>query len=284
MSPSTQELPVVIQGLLPLPMPGVLHRPEEGIEPTGSGVVIVNGGAQYRAGSHRLFVQMARHLAAKGQAVLRFDFPGQGDSPGVPISFEDTTPHIRAAIDALHLHYPNLQGTVLIGLCDGASASLLYLQTTNDHRITKLALLNPWVHDQVSQARAQIKHYYRRRLMMPDFWRKLISGRVAFTALKELIDKYLIYAKKITSNQPCTFQARMALAWQTQSAPTLLVLCDADRTAQEFVELADNDPGWGGWRDRPNRTLRTLQDADHTFSARESQQQLQSAVDTLLDI
>ena len=56
------------------------------------GVVIVVGGAQYRVGSHRQFVGLARHLAAHGHPVLRFDFPGMGDSPGDWVGFESTAP------------------------------------------------------------------------------------------------------------------------------------------------------------------------------------------------
>ena len=48
------------------------------------GVLIVTGGPQYRAGSHRQFVLLARFLAARGMAVLRFDYRGMGDSEGAP--------------------------------------------------------------------------------------------------------------------------------------------------------------------------------------------------------
>ena len=46
------------------------------------GVVIVVGGPQYRVGSHRQFVLMARDLAREGYPVLRFDYRGMGDSDG----------------------------------------------------------------------------------------------------------------------------------------------------------------------------------------------------------
>jgi dienelactone hydrolase len=45
---------------------GVLARPEQ---PTRRGVIVV-GGPQYRVGSHRQFLQLARALAAEG--VFRF--------------------------------------------------------------------------------------------------------------------------------------------------------------------------------------------------------------------
>jgi len=46
------------------------------------GVLIVVGGPQYRAGSHRQFTLLARHLAERGVPTLRFDYRGMGDSDG----------------------------------------------------------------------------------------------------------------------------------------------------------------------------------------------------------
>lgn len=44
---------------------GILAEPVTG-EPAEVGVVIVVGGPQYRAGSHRQFTLLARHFAAHG--------------------------------------------------------------------------------------------------------------------------------------------------------------------------------------------------------------------------
>ena len=78
---------------------GVLHRPQT---PSGAsrGMVIVVGGPQYRVGSHRQFVLLARALAARGTPVLRFDLAGMGDSDGEFAGFERSAADIRAAIDA----------------------------------------------------------------------------------------------------------------------------------------------------------------------------------------
>lgn len=56
--------------------------------PVTRGVMIVVGGPQYRAGSHRQFTLLARHLAAQGIPVLRFDYRGMGDSDGQQRTFE----------------------------------------------------------------------------------------------------------------------------------------------------------------------------------------------------
>src|SRR5688500_5345431 len=57
-------------------------------QPAKRGVLIVVGGPQYRAGSHRQFTLLARHLAEHGVPTLRFDYRGMGDSGGDVRGFE----------------------------------------------------------------------------------------------------------------------------------------------------------------------------------------------------
>ncbi len=107
------------------------------------GVLVVVGGPQYRAGSHRQFTLLARTLADQGIAAMRFDYRGMGDSEGEPRSFESIDADLRAAIDTFFREAPGLEEVVLWGLCDAASAALLYAAT--DARVAGLVLLNPWV-------------------------------------------------------------------------------------------------------------------------------------------
>jgi len=62
-------------------------------------VLIIVGGPQYRVGSHRQFVLLARHLAAQGIPVMRFDVRGMGDSKGKPRNFGQLDDDLRAATD-----------------------------------------------------------------------------------------------------------------------------------------------------------------------------------------
>src|ERR1700760_457890 len=102
---------------------GVLSEPSA---PRETGVVIVVGGPQYRAGSHRQFVLLARAIARQGFAVLRFDVRGMGDSAGSPRDFENIGEDVDAAIAALMQQVPAVRQVALWGLCDGASAALLH--------------------------------------------------------------------------------------------------------------------------------------------------------------
>ena len=98
---------------------------------------------------------MARALAAAGYPVLRFDVRGMGDSSGPLHDFLDQTPDVAAAIEAL-CREAGVQRVMLWGLCDGASAALLYLHERPDPRVAGLCLLNPWVRSAQSLARTQV--------------------------------------------------------------------------------------------------------------------------------
>ncbi len=154
-------------------MIGIIHRPER---PLGRGVVIVVGGPQYRVGSHRQYVLLARELAAAGYPVLRFDCRGMGDSDGEFGSFENIGDDIRAAVDTLFEQAAGLRDVALWGLCDGASAIAFYAGT--DDRVKRIILVNPWVRDEVTLAQAQIRHHYARRFFSGRFWSDLFAGKV----------------------------------------------------------------------------------------------------------
>lgn len=257
------EQPVQIVGA-GFEMLGILSLPAPGTTPHPVGVLVVVGGAQYRVGSHRQFVRLARHLAALGHAVLRFDLPGMGDSPGDLPSFEDTAPHIAAAINGFQQQHTGVERVVLWGLCDGASASLLYVDATHDPRIAGLALLNPWVRSEVSLARARVKHYYWQRLREGDFWRKLLRGGVGWGALQKF--GHNVQSARVSGAARAGFQDRMARGWLVFGKPILLLLSERDLTAQEFVEHTAANPSWLNWETAGEVARFEVDHADHTCS------------------
>jgi len=258
-----------LQAVLTTPKPG------DGTPGPTLGVLIVVGGPQYRAGSHRQFTLLARDLAQHGFPVLRFDQRGMGDSSGSLHDFKQITPDIGAALTAFETALPGLHRTVIWGLCDGASAALLYWQQTRDRRVAGLCLLNPWVRSEASLAKATVKHYYLDRLKQPDFWRKLFRGGIAREALLSLISNL----RRARSQGPASttdslsFQHAMAAAWLNPPGPILLLLSGRDLTAQEFLETVASDPAWSRSLELPQLTRHDLPEADHTFSNRSQLEQ-----------
>ena len=248
---------------------GMLHRAADGqVVPAAIGIVVVVGGPQYRVGSHRQFISLARTLAAAGYPVLRFDVRGMGDSSGNLHDFRSINPDIEAAIDALQRHEPGVRQLVLWGLCDGASAALLYLHDRADPRISGLCLVNPWVRSEASLARTQLKHYYTKRLLQRDFWHKLMGGGVGLAALRDLAvnARRARAAASSAVGLELPFQTRMARAWRDFEGSILLLLSSDDYTAREFDEYTSRDPSWDDALERHPACRQDLIGADHTLS------------------
>ena len=244
-----------------------------------TGIVIVVGGPQYRAGSHRQFVLLARFLAMTGYLVLRFDYRGMGDSSGRQRDFQDITPDIGASINALQTHYVGVKKIVLWGLCDGAAAALMYAQATQDARLAGLCLLNPWVRSEASLARAHLKHYYTQRFLQKAFWQKLLSGKIGLTALLGLVSNVRKSIKGGTTPQlaELSYQERMAQGWRDFKGQIFLVLSGADLTAKEFLQYCATAPAWHGALTLSHVARFDLSTADHTFSDRLALDQLHTA-------
>lgn len=249
-------------------LPGILSGPGAGQVASGIGVIVVVGGPQYRAGSHRQFVLLARALAARGHHCLRFDYRGMGDGQGPARDFESTREDIGAAIAALRRQVPELRRIVLWGLCDGASASLLHL-VQGQAAVDGLCLLNPWVRSDDSLAKTQVKHYYAQRLRQKEFWLKLLRGGTGLAALREFLAKLRTAATRPAKAVagPLPYQDRMAAAWRSFPGPVLLLLSGDDLVAKEFQDHVAADPAWVGLLDRPGLTRHDLPGIDHTFSS-----------------
>ncbi len=247
---------------------GIVAHPNE---PNETGVVIIVGGPQYRAGSHRQFTLLARHLAKNGIASIRFDYRGMGDSEGEMRNFENVDADIRAAIDTLLQQVPGVRRIALWGLCDAASAALYYGHT--DARVSGLILLNPWAHSPAGAARVRLKHYYLSRLMQLSFWSKLLTGKLK---LRESAQD-LTSATHRTAPEACAptdprhgsqgYTQRMLQGLQAFRGKALFILSGNDLVAQEFMALLRQDARWRKSCAAPTITSKTLDAANHTFSS-----------------
>lgn len=258
---------------------GILHLPAEQVSATG--VLVITGGPQYRIGSHRQFVQLGATLAQRGFACMRFDHRGSGDSDGEVQPFDQLDDDIRAAVDCFKREVPAVTRVVLWGLCDAASAALIYAHT--DPRIAGLVLLNPWVRQQQTQAQTHLRNWYRDRLTNRDFWKRLATGQVyVLRSLRGLLGN-LLAARRPGRSEPTDFVGRMLEGARNFNGAALLILSGDDLTAREFELVAASD-AWKPWFDSEAVTRVAVPKANHTFSRRDWKKTVaESTVDWLRD-
>lgn len=257
---------------------GIVTVPEQ---PKETGVLVVVGGPQYRVGSHRQFLLLSRALAEAGYPAMRFDCRGMGDGSGDLRSFEVLDDDIAGAMAAFCQQCPKLERIVLWGLCDAATAALLYWARRRDARVGGLVLLNPWARSEATLARTHIKHYYAQRLLQREFWHKLLSGKLGIgLALRGFAVSWL-HARKISNvsdaDSKLPFQKRMMMALDEFPEPLLLVLSGDDYTAKEFLEACRSDAHGTRALLRTSVTRVDVAGADHTFSSREQRQAVELA-------
>jgi uncharacterized protein len=253
------------------PVIGMLHAGESDL-----GVVVVVGGPQTRVGSHRQFTKLAHALSAAKISTLRFDTRGMGDSHGTFPGFTGLTDDINAAVGALLKSAPHVKRVVLWGLCDGASAILIG-QDQFAPQVQGFVLVNPWVHAPETTdgksgggssvaAQVQVKHYYAKRILSGEFWKKLLSGGMdPFRAAGE----FAVTAKKAAASSGSAaatvpFVEAMRQGWFNSAVPILTITAGDDLVAQEWLACGKTS-AWASARTAPTSTQH-LAEANHTFS------------------
>ncbi len=253
---------------------GVLH----GAPGAEVGAILVAGGGQYRVGSHRLYVQLARAISAAGIDVLRFDHRGVGDSVGAFRGFEYLDDDLAAALACLREARPDLRAVALVGLCDGASASLLGSRRLA--AVHGLALVNPWVYSTALEARTRFSSYYLGRLQSREFWAKAVSGRLDLRASLRSLTGYLRDLRRggAPSEGGDDYVATMLERARHYPGRMLVVLSGQDLVAQQFRQLAQQDRRWKEVLERDGVEVCSFPAADHTFSQLEHRRALEQCL------
>jgi exosortase A-associated hydrolase 1 len=247
----------------------ILHEGQGARNATG--VLVVVGGPQYRVGSHRQFVLIARGLAARGVAVLRFDYRGMGDSCGTQRTFESVDEDIRSAVETFMQQAPWLRRVVILGLCDGASAAMTYAYA--DPRVHGLILINPWVRTSAGEAKAVLRYHFAGRFVSRAFWVKVFAGEFRFRNSAASLWAVLVASvrKPTASGQAQrSFVERMLDGMTAFHGPVLVLLSENDLTAREFESLCSSSVAWRRVMSGPAVMSHRIRCADHTFSSARS--------------
>lgn len=220
-----------------------------------SGLLIVSGGNEVRAGAHRGMALLAARLAEAGVPVFRFDRRGVGDSSGENRGFAASRDDIAAALACFRAHQPQLARVIGFGNCDAATALGLFGAELG---LDGLVLANPWVIAPQGDLPppAAIRAHYAERLRDPAQWWRLLRGGVDISKLVKGLSH--------TAEKPSQAWAdRLASALARQDISVTVLLASGDNTARAFRAEWDR-PIFAPVRTRA--AVATCDTASHSFA------------------
>lgn len=238
---------------------GTLDLPERA--ETKTGLLIVSGGNEIRAGAHRGMAMLARRLADDGIPVFRFDRAGVGDSGGENRSFAESLHDIFNA----SLVFGNETGVdriVGFGNCDAASALALFGRSAG---VDAVVLANPWTIEATDDLppAAAIRAGYARQLRDPGEWLRLLRGNIGIRKAIRGLTKIVLAPMKLSS---LATQVHEGIAKWGDDA--VIILAEGDATAIAYADTA---------RGTAIRTL-TIPTASHSFAREADKAALEATI------
>ena len=247
-------------------------------------VILVNAGAVYRIGPNRLYVELARALAAAaGALVLRADLSGLGDSRPRAGSAENVvySDHAVADLGAL-VAWARTRGArevAVVGLCSGAYHAQ---KAALAHRIETVVPINPltffWeagmpLDDAAFRVTSDVRRY-KQSVRSAASWKKLLRGQVD---LRRVTRTVVVRAKHALEHRARDLLRRLAVPLPGDLGSELLALARKG-TKIKFV-FAGSDPGHALLTEQGGSvvpkleragtlSIDTIANADHTFTAR----------------
>lgn len=271
---------------------GVITRPLANAAASDCTVIFLNAGLVHRVGPGRLYVELARQLAAQGWTCLRFDHAGVGDSP----ARSDQLPAEKAAVfeaieamDAITRH-TGCARFVLAGMCAGTPTA--FRAAVIDRRVEALVLLNSVLGDRATAdekalqemtARKVAHSYWTDKLFRPRSWLRLLSGK---TSPRRILAT-LFRARRSTverSHTPLNGDDTAVLsdlgALATRGTRVLLLF--GERTGVRHYFGMKFEPHLAGLPHAQRVSFEIVSGGDHAFSTLALQDEVRARVSTWL--
>lgn len=237
-------------------------------------VILLNPGIVHRVGPGRIYVKIARALAAAGFVALRFDFAGIGDSAvrrdSVPFS-TSAIQEAQAAMDFLHTTR-GVADFILMGGCSGATVSLD--TACRDPRVIGSVLMNFPVFEEEDEDnnpelhnRNAAHYYWNFALFNLTSWHKLLTGKASYV---QLIRTLAFQVKqRFRPHQQLTQEASKLRAKLTslseRSIPIHFIYAESDRRLDDLRDALGSE--FKKLCAPTQARLRVVSRADHTFSS-----------------
>lgn len=205
---------------------GLASQLKAGYDKSLPAIILLNSGAVHHVGPNRIYVSIARLLAAKGYYVFRLDLEGLGDSVSAD-PMQENHPFQKNAVHNTfaaiqHLQNKGIAGKFIVGgLCSGAHASFHCAlaeqnKSLDEKLIQRILLINPltfYWHDGMSLAvtvrgdtqTIKDKMQYTRSVRDPNKWKKLLRGKVSliyiikflFSIISFKLKSYIIHFAEV---------------------------------------------------------------------------------------
>jgi pimeloyl-ACP methyl ester carboxylesterase len=144
-------------------------------------ILFVHADQGNRLGPHRMFVEFARTLGAKGYPIFRFDLRGCGDSSGQDAQ-GDMKQDLKDVTNAIHFfaRMAQLQNVKIFAISRGARVAYKLLEDKTLPLSGLMLLSTPCSSTQAAakNVRAALNQYLL-KLTKPYYWIKFFSGKVS---------------------------------------------------------------------------------------------------------
>ena len=256
---------------------GIISEPEQGASTTGLGCLILNAGSIHRVGPQRLYVKLARRLAAAGITSLRFDYSGVGDSPlrsdNLPFA-ESAEQEAQRAMDVLEAR--GVSRFLAVGICWGADNALRIAK--EDPRIVGAGLVDFYF---VNSTRYLLR-LYRGRVLSWRSWKNLFGGgssvlRMGLGLLAGALRMLLPGSKAGSDDSVMPIDPPAEVAAQVRDlvargANMCFVFTTGSASWDHYSKHFQ--AAFGELADTGRLCVRTMPDADHLFTLLRNQSEL----------
>jgi alpha-beta hydrolase superfamily lysophospholipase len=278
---------------------GILAEPQAMVPHERPVLCFLNVGANHHVGPHRMNVDLARELAARGYRTFRFDAAGLGESAAEAgarenrIYTKDSIADVKHAM-ALLGEMRGADRFVVIGLCSGAY--LAYHAAIADERIVGQVLLSPFAFEwkegdpvvPTTRQHFRSQRYYLRALLDWRVWRRAVRGELEIPAIARGLSESL--KTKAATVMPAV-TAFLSARRRPQNEVEKAFRAVSDRGVQSLMVLSFEDSGVDmvarylgtdarKMRGRKNFSFIVVDGADHTFMTLASQSKLRDILNT----
>jgi pimeloyl-ACP methyl ester carboxylesterase len=259
--------------------------------PNGRAVILINAGSIHRVGPNRLYVELARRLAARGDLVLRVDLAGIGDSR--PRGAQpDNVVYSTTAVDDVGgavawCKRQDAKTIAVVGLCSGAYHALK--AAVSGQPIDTVVPINPltffWKPGMpLDFAAFKDAARYQKSVTNVQSWKKLLRGDVDVRRVAKVAANR---ARSILEHRARDLARELRLPLTDDLASELAAL--GRRNTRVHFIFSASDPGRAMLLEQGGATVERLKKSgklaidvidrtDHTFTARWAHPRLLDAI------